>query len=323
MSVESILNRKRWIFVGVALLTLLICYQSAISGSTSRATIRRIYHHEDAGEEPLTQDATPSQEVAYQDVPSSKSPQHGQPGVPPRNLDGDFFDSLTTEQCHQYFPKLYKDIDDRVAFWKKRNHTITEDDLNISWRDRKEWGGGAMRIMIHDNQIRITEAIGAFGLTGFHERGLATLALLQRAMNSAVAAGEMLPSIEVAILLDDIAHPPDRHGNHSFWAFAAVKDSEEHKRRWLIPNFNNMFAMPLSTYQDTRRRAKQHDAPFSAKIQQAVRLSIHEKDHWVLELTQATQVWRGTPALNPPIRDALMNATRGKYWYVECTLFLR
>jgi len=129
------------------------------------------------------------------------------------DLEHHLLDRLTSTQCVQEYPELYYDVNKRKSYWKDRQHTITAEDADISWRNNPGGGfhGGAMRILIHDNRLRILESLGTVthpGGNGYHVRALALLGIIQRALDSAAASGEILPTVEAAILLEDISHPP-------------------------------------------------------------------------------------------------------------------
>lgn len=225
--------------------------------------------------------------------------------------------SLTTEQCLNHFPDLYYEIDRAVHLWKAKNHTISEADVDISWQATGPFDGGALKILIHKNQLRVLESINAMADTAYQERGLGILQLLLRALDSATAAGEILPTIEAAIVLQDISYPPTEDGTHSFWTWARpLRDvhfnrtnvwqgqelhyerfwkDETFRRVWLVPNFDLWATGSMGSFEESSRLARKFDRP-----------SIADKIPKV--------VWRGTEWVNPEIRDVLMNVSRGKSW---------
>lgn len=225
--------------------------------------------------------------------------------------------SLTTEQCLNHFPDLYYEIDRAVHLWKAKNHTISEADVDISWQATGPFDGGALKILIHENQLRVLESINAMADTAYQERGLGILQLLLRALESATAVGEILPTIEAAIVLQDISYPPTEDGTHSFWTWARpVRDvhfnrtnvwqgqelhyerfwkDETFRRVWLVPNFDLWATGSIGEFEESRRLARGFDRP-----------SIADKIPKV--------VWRGTEWVNPEIRDKLVNVSRGKSW---------
>ncbi|KAK4636152.1 hypothetical protein CLAFUW4_00211 [Fulvia fulva] len=127
----------------------------------------------------------------------------------------DEYDSLTDRQCAEVFPDLYHEVDRAVEYWKKKKrHTVSADDVEVSWRkwDEEPMGdgsGGAMRILIVENELRILESEGMMGHWGHRGRAMGFLYLLQRSLHSAQAAGEKLPTIEAALIAEDIVNPPD------------------------------------------------------------------------------------------------------------------
>lgn len=225
--------------------------------------------------------------------------------------------SLTTEQCLNHFPDLYYEIDRAVHLWKAKNHTISEADVDISWQATGPFDGGALKILIHENQLRVLESINAMADSAYQERGLGILQLLLRALDSATAVGEILPTIEAAIVLQDISYPPTEDGTHSFWTWARpTRDvhfnrtnvwqgqelhyerfwkDETFRRVWLVPNFDLWATGSIGEFEESRRLARGFDRP-----------SIADKIPKV--------VWRGTEWVNPEIRDKLVNVSRGKSW---------
>jgi hypothetical protein len=220
----------------------------------------------------------------------------------------------TSAGCLSQFPDLYYEIDRAVELWKEKGHTISAEDVDISWQPIGALEGGAMRILIHKNNIRILESRNAVGDKFFRERGLGILHLLHRALEGATARGEVLPTIEAAIVLQDVSYPPTENGTHSFWTWARPyhdihfnrtnmwEGEEVHfekywwdqtfQRVWLIPNFDLYYTRSIGYYEDILEQAKEHDAV--TKIPKIV--------------------WRGTEWVNPEIRDVLVNVTKGKSW---------
>jgi hypothetical protein len=212
-----------------------------------------------------------------------------------------FGDSLTASQCSTQFPDLYFELDRAVQYWKSRNHTISPDDVDISWHSRSLFAGGALRLLIHDNRIRILHSINAMRDESYRERGLGILNLLHRALESASAAGERLPTVEAAIVLQDVSYPPTENGTHSFWTWTRRIGNATQERVWLIPNFDFWATHPLGSYQDARERAIEHDVVAVAdKIPRAV---------WRGTVFARTQTIHGNY-----IRSGLVNATVGKEW---------
>lgn len=205
----------------------------------------------------------------------------------PLDPHGDAIDILTAQQCSSAFPGLYQEIDRAVEHFSNSRNSISKEDVNITWRD-----GAAMRILIHDNQLRVLETRGVVGALGYDGRGLPLLNMLQRAMDSATAGGERLPSIEASIVLEDISDPP-AESSISFWSFARNLTKESHKRLWLVPNFD-FYVQNEGAFEDVRRRGIDRDVPFAEKIPQAV--------------------WRGQTWLNNEIRGGLVAAGKNESW---------
>lgn len=213
----------------------------------------------------------------------------------PLGFDIECSDSLTERQCTDFFPDLYHDIDRRVAYWQERKHIISSEDVEISsWRKPVDGeGGGAMRVLIHENELRILEVLGTMSHLGYRGRAVGALNLLQRAVDSASAGGEKLPTIEAAFVLQDNSDPPEGT-THSIWSVSSFKGNEDHNRVWLFPNFDFWYAYPMGSYRDARRNAFQHDSSFATKIPKVI--------------------WRGGLWVNQDLRGALANITEGKDW---------
>jgi hypothetical protein len=76
------------------------------------------------------------------------------------------------------------------------------------------------------------------GNPAFRARGISFLSLLNAAVQSATAGGEKLPTIEAAIVLEDIVEFPTQDGTHSLWTWTSNMTDTTHDRHWLIPNFD-------------------------------------------------------------------------------------
>lgn len=134
------------------------------------------------------------------EVPPASPQEDVKATVLPLDALGQISDTLTESQCTAAFPNLYHAIDQSISHWSLRQRRITPEDVNdISWRSDPGllMPGGAIRFMIHNNEFRILETRGAIGVLGYHERANGILNLIQRAVNSATAGGELLPDIEV------------------------------------------------------------------------------------------------------------------------------
>lgn len=177
--------------------------------------------------------------------------------------DYEAFDGLSDEQCTSAFPDLYTDIDRAVEYWKAKAYTISANDVDIS-----ETRTG-IRILIHQNELRILESVNAMQSDTSPERAEGTLHLLYRALQASIAAGEVLPTIEVGLSFRDEAELPDAHAEfatHSVWGFSHHVDKEWQRRVWLMPNFDFWFSPPTGSFSDAKRGAMQHDKPFAEKV---------------------------------------------------------
>lgn len=211
----------------------------------------------------------------------------------PRDVHGEISEFLTVEQCDAAFPDLYYEVDRAVSYWKDR-HTIDRDDLQIAWRNNLSWpwNGGGVRFMIHDNELRILETAGFIGHPAHRSRGTSILMLIQRALEAASATGEVLPTIEAAIVVTDSVDYPEGDQTSSYWTWNA-NSSDSQQRHWLVPNFDFYTGGTLGSYREARRNAIAHDSPWISKIPQVM--------------------WRGTMWFNP-VRQALLKVTQGKQW---------
>lgn len=214
----------------------------------------------------------------------------------PRGTDGEIVDNLSETQCDFAFPDLYKEIDRATSYWRERGHTISGNDTSIAWNDLgvntdgKRFSG-LMRLLIHDNQVRVLEGVDAFG--GYQPRSKQTLFLLHRAIESATAAGEKLPTIEVALTMADITDMPMKNGTHTVWTWNRRLKDPDHERHWMIPNFD-LWGSGNTSYRDTKVAARSHDAPFRNKIPKIV--------------------WRGSAWVNMDIRQKMIDVAGSKSW---------
>lgn len=200
--------------------------------------------------------------------------------------------AFSTQQCTDEFPELYYEVDRAVAYWKDRHHTISEDDVDISWRR-----DGAARVLIHENELRILETKGTWVGNGYKVRMLSVFNQIQQALWSASAAGEQLPTIEAAIVVDDMSllgMDKPRNDSHSVWTFTSNVHDKNHKRHWLIPDFNFWSSKGTGAFEDMRYRAKLYDTDFIHKIPKVV--------------------WRGVKWTNEGLRGPLLNVTNGTDW---------
>ena len=110
---------------------------------------------------------------------------------------------LSSDQCDVAFPDLYYEIDRAVSVWQKREHTISQDDIKISWRN-----DAAFQVLIQNNQLRILKTKNTWQNDGYRKRTLYILSQLYRALLGAAAAGEAVPNVEFAVTVDDISLIP-------------------------------------------------------------------------------------------------------------------
>lgn len=127
-------------------------------------------------------------------------PQPAQPIFLPLDALGEVSDTLTESQCTEGFPELYDAIDSTLRYFFLGQTRITPEDVDIAWRSEASLPtpGGAVRFLIHKNELRILETRGVFGHAEYHERAMGILNLIQRALSAASAGGEILPTIEVS-----------------------------------------------------------------------------------------------------------------------------
>lgn len=207
----------------------------------------------------------------------------------------EYVDSLTAEQCEIAFPDIYYEAERATRYWKKRNHIISGDDLHMP-------PDGHVRFLIHRNELRIINSSNAYSALGRGERALAVTNLLHRAVESAKAGGERLPTIEFTVSLLDITEPPTLHDTYTTWVWTreladdTTERGKKQRRFWVMPNVEFYASMDrnLGAYHDARHRAAQHDSSLEDKIPEAA--------------------WRGTAWVNPELRGGLVNKTKGKPW---------
>lgn len=204
--------------------------------------------------------------------------------------DYDTQDSLDEEECLSHFPEQAFEIERALNYWQGNNHIISADDLTVNP------DGAGMRIIIHENEMRILESRHAVDpIMSSPDRALGVLHLFQRALDTAMALGERLPTVEINFNFRDDAEPPNAPGNtHSYWSFARTIGNPSHDRAWLMPNFDFWFYGPTGSFGDAKRKAMQHDAPYSNKIPKVV--------------------WRGNAGFNEGVRGSLVDVSTNKSW---------
>jgi len=199
---------------------------------------------------------------------------------------------LNRAQCDAAFPRLYFEIDRSVSLWRDRNHTITQNDTEISWRH-----DAAFKALIHDNQLRILEMRHTWENDGYRQRTLSVLSQLHRALLGAAASGESVPDAEFAVTVDDMSLVPSvENDTHTIWAFTRRLVDRDQDRLWIVPDFNFWSAPPFAgSYAEAQRKARAHDA--------------------VMVMDKLPQVvWRGVKWTNEYVRGSLLDVTQGKSW---------
>ncbi|CAK3778512.1 Hypothetical predicted protein [Lecanosticta acicola] len=196
----------------------------------------------------------------------------------------------TQDRCETEFPDLYLPIDKTVSYWKDRGHTINSKDMDISWRP-----DGAIRILIHQNELRVLQTKGVLTRRDYHIRAVSILSMIQRALESATRAGEILPTIEVPLIMDDRSglkgHP---EATNTAWAWASNSENANHERQWLMPDFNFYSSPSSGSYAEQLRMAEQMDSDFEDKISKAY--------------------WRGVLWTAKELRGPLLDSMKGEYW---------
>lgn len=195
--------------------------------------------------------------------------------------------SLTTAQCDSAFPKLYHELDRAVRVWRERNHTIGPEDIEISWRR-----DAAFRVLVHDGQIRITEAHNTMN-EAYRFRTMAVLHQIHRAVTG--SAPGTIPTVEFSVTVDDMSLIPNpQDDTHTIWNFARRVIDKDQDRLWLVPDFNFWSSPPMSAFADMQRKAREHDSLVAEK--------------------KPTVIWRGVRWTNEFVRGALLKVTQGKSW---------
>ncbi|KAF2425797.1 hypothetical protein EJ08DRAFT_638369 [Tothia fuscella] len=210
----------------------------------------------------------------------------------PTSGDGDWeFDSrrdarnlgLLDDQCDIAFPKLYTELD--RAKYHLGKSSVRQESLKM-WREDKPYAHGQVHVLIHSGQMYIIdEKKGACD----RARAIAGLSNLYRAI-IAFPNPAAIPNVEFIIDIEDT--PTDNvPSNRVVWAWNRPNNE---LNTWIMPDFDG-WAFPdpdLGSYTSFRNRLQFYEKPFE------------EKDSRV--------VWRG--ALNNPIRNALIDATKDKEW---------
>lgn len=120
---------------------------------------------------------------------------------------------------------------------------------------------------------------------------MATLNLIQRALTSA-SAYEPVPNIEFPISYDDL---PTRSTPGVSWGFTREKNQEN---VWLIPDYGfwSWWMVGIPSFKSVWRQMRALESNYT----------------WEKKIPRA--VWRGSPHLNPAIRDKLVETARDTTW---------
>lgn len=197
--------------------------------------------------------------------------------------------SLTSDQCLQAFPDLYREIDRSRAYWKDRlgDAKITEENYGLKWSS-----DGGLRAMIWEGQLYVLESRGLNHFLHWKERSQATLHNIQRAITG---AREPIPNIEFSIKINDNIELTEEHPNATVWNFNRNVNDKAMEQVWLIPDFN-FWSYPrvASSYGEYQRQAIEMGEDYNSK--------------------KPKLVWRGTTDFNPEIRLKLIEQSEGKSW---------
>ena len=204
--------------------------------------------------------------------------------------------ALTKQQCDIAFPHLWLEIGRSVSVWKNNiSRPIAAGDIALDSQP-----GGVFRALIHENQLRILETKGILNQGGSQmpfERAIAVWQQIHRAILGATAAGEMLPSIEFSVSVDDKPNLDEGKSDdtHTLWAFCRHRETRAHDRVFLMPDFNFWSWRGVAgSFAEMQAYGKDLDRPLSDKILKAA--------------------WRGAVWTNPGIRGSLREMTKDKTW---------
>lgn len=203
--------------------------------------------------------------------------------------------TLDEKACGVAFPDLWYEVDRSVVFWQAQlsRHGVV---VNTSTGLQKD---GTFRALIHNNHLRILQTKGIFGSSEpqLAERAVAVWQQIHRALLGASAAGEVLPSIEFSVSVEDIPLAPheDDGTYHALWAFSRNRNTKAHEGLFLMPDFNHWSWRGVAgPFSEMRVYSKAADGPLSNKISKLM--------------------WRGAVWTNPALRGALVQVTSGKPW---------
>lgn len=175
----------------------------------------------------------------------------------------------------------------RLIIAHRKDRRILEENIDL-------YGGnhGGLRVLIHDQQLRIIETRGLHR-DDFRHRIHAVVHQLNRAMTAAEWANEPFPDTEFTVVVDDIAVLPDSPS--ALWAFTRSYANVAHDSLFVIPDFHFYAAPPEAEgFQAMQAKARKHDSPIEEKIPQVV--------------------WRGVEWTNTDVRRPLLEVTEGQPW---------
>jgi hypothetical protein len=202
--------------------------------------------------------------------------------------------ALNKQQCDFAFPHLWLEIDRSISVWKNNiSRPIAAKDISLDSQS-----GGVFRALIHENQLRILETKGILDQGGSQmpfERTIAVWQQIHRAILGATAAGEMLPSIEFSVSVDDKPnlHEGKSDDTHTIWAFCRHRETRAHDRVFLMPDFNFWSWRGVAgSFAEMQAYSKDLDRPLSEKIPKLA--------------------WRGAIWTNPGSRGSLREVTKDK-----------
>ena len=189
--------------------------------------------------------------------------------------------AMSEDKCNIAFPGLFEEVHRAVGWRIEQRRNVTLADLDAVKIER-----GRIRAMIVDGKIRVLEASHSFD--DHRKRALATLHSIHRAIQADTKA---IPNIEFIISLDDMVDTPSQH------VWALTRRSQD-QNLWLVPDFGfwSWDLEDVGTIDDVEEQIIREElvTGWDAKIQKLV--------------------WRGTPKMLPKLRDALLDASRGKTW---------
>jgi hypothetical protein len=193
---------------------------------------------------------------------------------------------LTIERCDSAFPDLYKQIE--IARQHRNDTKIESENIKLL-----QGNDGGVRILIHDQQVRIIETRGIWR-KDFRHRIIAVVQQVVRSVAAAEAVNEPLPDMEFTIVVDDIPNL-NQDRTAALWSFTKNFANDVHNSIWLIPDFHFFGAPPENEgFRQMQTRARKHDSPLKDKIPKVV--------------------WRGVEWTNGEVRKPLLDFTANQSW---------